>query len=75
MRSPPRSLVALVLALVVAPAAMAGEQPFPSVKVAGEVWFAQNGTRTFAAFEAEAVGPAAPGEEHQTGGGNPGVSR
>lgn len=58
-------LVALVLALVVASAAMAGEQQFPSVKVSGEVGFAQNGIRAFAAFEAEAVGPAARGEEHQ----------
>lgn len=59
------ALIALALSLVVAPAAMAVEQPFPSVKVSGEVWFAQNGTRAFATFEAKATGPAAPGEEHQ----------
>jgi hypothetical protein len=59
------ALVALMLGLMVAPAAMAGEQPFPSVKVSGEVRFAQNGIRAFAEFEAEAIGPAAPGEEHQ----------
>jgi len=59
------ALVALMLALVVAPAAMAGEQTFPSVKVSGVVSFTQNGIRAFAAFEAEAVGPAAAGEEHQ----------
>jgi hypothetical protein len=59
------ALVALVLALVAASAAMAEEQPFAPVKVSGEVGFAQNGIRAFAAFEAVAVGPAAPGEEHQ----------
>lgn len=63
--APLAALIALMFALVVAPAAMAVEQQFPSVKVSGEVRFAQNGMRTFASFEAEAVGPAAPGEEHQ----------
>jgi hypothetical protein len=63
--APLAALVALVLALVVASAALASEQPYPSVKVSGEVWFAQNASRAFAAFEAEAVGPAAPGQEHQ----------
>jgi|GEM_PF-2955511 len=62
---PLSALVALLFAMVVAPAALAGEQQFTSVKVAGEVRFVQNGTRAFAAFEAKAVGPAAPGEEHQ----------
>jgi hypothetical protein len=63
--APVIALVALMLALVVAPAAMASEQPFPHVKVSGEVRFTQSGTRAFAEFEAEAIGPAAPGEEHQ----------
>jgi len=63
------ALVALVLALVVASAALAETQPFPAVKVSGEVWFAQNSTRAFAAFEAEAVGPAALGQEHQPAAG------
>lgn len=58
-------LIALALALVIAPAAMAGEQQSPSVILSGEVRFAQNAMRAFAAFEAETVGPAAPGEEHQ----------
>lgn len=48
---------------------MADEQPFPSVKASGEVWFTQNGTKAFAEFEAKAVGPAATGEEHQPAGG------
>jgi hypothetical protein len=59
------ALLALVLALVMASAAMADEQAFPSIKVSGELGFAQNGMRAHAEFEAEAVGPAAPGQEHQ----------
>jgi hypothetical protein len=63
--APLAALVALTLGLLVAPAAMAEEQPFTHVKVSGEVRFTQGGTRAFAAFEAEATGPAAPGEKHQ----------
>ena len=59
------ALVALAVVFAIVPAALAHERSFPSVKVAGEVWFAQNGITAYSAFEAKAVGPAAPGEEHQ----------
>lgn len=58
-------LMALAIALVVAPAAVAAEQEYPKVKVAGEVRITQDGTAVSAAFEAKATGPAAAGEMHQ----------
>jgi len=57
------ALVAVVLALMLAPSAFARD--FPSVWTAGDVRFTQDGTTAHSLFAAAAVGPAAPGEEHQ----------
>lgn len=59
------SVLAIMLLLVGASAAVAADQPFPSVRTAGGVWITQADTTAFATFAAEAVGPAAPGEDHQ----------
>lgn len=59
------ALVALAGALVVAPTALAVEQPFASVMVAGDVWFEHDGSAAFAAFQARAIGPATAAGEHQ----------
>jgi hypothetical protein len=68
-----RNLLALIvlsmmLTLVVASAASAGEPPLPSVS--GGVGFSNGDFKSFVAFSAKATGPATAGEEHQPGRGS-----
>ena len=64
------TLLALVLCLSLAATASATTQSFPAVSAAGAVGFQSDGTLNFATFSSRAVGPAAPGEEHQPARGS-----
>lgn len=64
------TLLALVLCLSLVAAAGAASQSFPAVSAAGAVGFQSGGTLNFATFSARAVGPAAPGEDHQPARGS-----
>ena len=59
------TLLALVLALSIVGTASAGDRSFPAVSAVGAVGFQNDGVRSYATFAARAVGPAAPGEDHQ----------
>jgi hypothetical protein len=59
------TLLAVVLCLSFVGTAGATGQSFPAVSAAGAVGFQSDGVLSFATFSARAVGPAAPGEDHQ----------
>jgi hypothetical protein len=59
------ALLALVLSVSIVASAGAATPSFPAVSVAGAIGFDNNGNPALATFYARAIGPAAPGEEHQ----------
>ena len=64
------TILALVLCLSIVGAAGAASQSFAAVSAAGAVGFQSNGALNFATFAVRAVGPAAPGEDHQPARGS-----
>ena len=64
------TLLALVLCLSLVATAGAATQSFPVVSAVGAVGFQSDGTLNFATFSVRAVGPAAPGEEHEPARGS-----
>ena len=64
------TLLALVLCLSLVATAGAATQSSPAVSAVGAVGFQSDGTLNSATFSARAVGPAAPGEEHQPAQGS-----
>ena len=64
------AFLALVLSLTIAGTASAAVQSFPMVSASGAVGFQNDGVRSYATFAARAVGPAAPGEDHQPARGS-----
>lgn len=64
------ALALLLAATAFAPAASADPASYPRVSVTGEVGFDYGGSKAATAFEARAIGPAVPGEEHQPANGS-----
>ena len=64
------ALALLLAATAIAPAASADPASYPRVSATGEVGFDYEGSTAAAAFEARAIGPAAPGKEHQPANGS-----